>query len=131
MHLVEDSPLPGRLRLARVTPCEGGVDHPALLHEGSTIALIERLVLVGMTELVAEEFRAPAQPSDQSLGIGVDQELVRIEAMAGVGLKWTVDTIAVNRAGSGRRQITVPYFVGVFRQLDALELLFAGVVEQT
>jgi hypothetical protein len=110
-------------------PGKGGIDHPALLHEGSTVALIEGLVLVGVIELVAEQFRAPAQPSNELFGIGIDQEFVGIEAMAGIRLIRTVDAIAVHCPGPRRWQITVPHFIGVFRQLNSLELSVARLVE--
>ena len=50
------------------------------------VAFVEGEVLVGMVELVAEQLRSPAQLADQLLGIGIDQQLVGIEAMAGVRL---------------------------------------------
>jgi len=41
-----------------------------------------------------------------------------------------VDPVAVDRAGAGIRQVTVPDLVGVFGELDPLDLLLALVVEQ-
>ena len=48
---------------------------------------------------VAEVGVAPAQLALQRLGVGVEQQLVRIEAVAGGGLVGAVDAIAVEQAG--------------------------------
>ena len=50
--------------------------------------------------------------------------------MAGVRLVRTVDAIAVDQTGTRGRQIAVPDLIGIFRQLDALELGLAIRVEQ-
>ena len=64
------------------------------------------------------------------LGIGVQHQLVVVETVAGLRLIGTVNAITIDGAGAGVRQVTVPDFVGVFGQLDPLQLGFAGVVEQ-
>ena len=62
--------------------------------------------------------------------IGVEQQLIRVEAVAVLGLVGPMHAIAVDGARAVRRQIAVPDFVGVFRKFDALEFSFAAVVEQ-
>src|SRR3569833_1194503 len=83
-----------------------------------------------MIELIAEQLRAPTQFSDQLLGIGVEQQLVRIEAVAGVRLVGTVNAVAIDCARPHVGQITVPDLVGIFGQLDPFDLGLAGIVEQ-
>ena len=50
--------------------------------------------------------------------------------MAGVRLVRTVDAIAVDQTGTRGRQVAMPDLIGIFRQLDALELGLAIRVEQ-
>ena len=50
--------------------------------------------------------------------------------MAFVRLVGPVHAIAVDRSGAGVRQKAVPNLVSKFRQLDALDLALAAVVEQ-
>src|ERR1700742_2590341 len=123
VHLIDDRPLPRCLRFARRPPGEGRVDHAALLHEGGAVAIVERLVLVGMIHAVAKQLWSPFQLADELLGIGIDDELVRIEAMPSVGIERTVDTIGIDGARSERRQVAMPDFIGILRKLDALEFL--------
>ena len=76
--------------------------------------------------LIAEHGRIPVEIADHGLGVGIEQELVRIEAMAVAPARRAVHAIAVDRAGPRVRQKAVPDFVGEFRQLDALDLAFAA-----
>ena len=62
--------------------------------------------------------------------IGVEQQLVVVEAVAFLGRVGAVHAIAVNRAGARLVHVAVPDFVGEFRKFDALEFGGAGVVEQ-
>ena len=130
VHLVDDRPLPRHFGLARRAPGERGVDDAALLHERCAVALVKGEVLVGVVELVAEQLGPPAQLSDQLLGVGIEQQLVGVEAMSGVGLVGSMNAIAIDRAGAGRRQIAVPDLIGIFRKLDALDFGFTVGVEQ-
>ena len=67
---------------------------------------------------------------DDLLGVGIEEELVGVEAVPGRGLVGAVHPVAVDRAGPRVRQIAVPDLVGVFRQLDALEFALASLIEQ-
>ncbi len=63
--------------------------------------------------------------------VRIEQQLVGVEAMPGLGLVGPVDAIAVKRAGADVRQIAVKNLVGIFGQFDAAQLAFAFFVEQT
>src|SRR5262249_52937379 len=69
--------------------------------------------------------------ADELFSVGVDQEFVRIETMSCIRLVGSVHPETVDGSGVGVRHITMPDLVGVFGQLDALELGVAVVVEQT
>ena len=59
----------------------GSID-PALGHAGGVVAAVEREVLVAVADAVAEVRVAPAQRADDILGVGIEQQLVRVEAVA-------------------------------------------------
>ncbi len=54
-----------------------------------------------MVEPVAEQLRSPAKLADELPGVGIEHELVGIEAVAGVGLVRGMDAIAVDGPGAG------------------------------
>lgn len=55
-------------------------------------------------------------------GVGIEQQLVRIEAVATVGLVRAVDAIAVVRARLHAVDEAVKHLVGIFGQLEAVRL---------
>ena len=130
MHLVGDRALPRHHGMGRRAPGEGRIDDPAFGHQMRAVLVVEGQVLVGMVELVAEQLRTPFQVAHQLLGIGVDQQLVGVEAVAGLGLVGAVDAETVDGARPRFRQIAVPDLVGIFGQFDPLALGDAVIVEQ-
>ena len=116
--------------LSRRPPGEGRVDDAAFLHQGRAVAFVERAILVGMLQLVAEQFGPPAQVPDKLLGIGIEHELVRIEPVSRVRFVRTMNAVGIDRARTTGRQVAVPDFVSIFRQLNPLELGFTVLVEQ-
>src|SRR5215472_511242 len=131
VHLVGDSHFPGDRWTALASPSEGGVDHPAFRNKGGAVPLVKAEVLVGMVEGIAEQLRAPFEAANELLGVGVDQQLVRVEAVPGFWFVWPIRAVAVGGPRPGCRQVAVPNLVGVFRQLYALELGPAIQVEET
>ena len=63
-------------------------------------------------------------------GIGIEQQLVGVEAVAVLGLIRPVNAIAVELAGRDVVQIAVPDILGALRQFDAFEFAAALAVEQ-
>src|SRR5690606_6071174 len=70
------------------------------------------------------------QLADQLARVRIDEQLVRIEAMTLLGLVGPVNAIAVDRARAEPFDVAMPDLVGIFGQLDALELPLAVAVEQ-
>src|ERR1700730_17797243 len=66
-----------------------------------------------------------------SLRIGVEQQLIRIEAVPLLRLVGTVHAEPVNSAWRHSGQITMPYFVGVLRLIDPRRLALAAIVVET
>ncbi len=73
---------------------------------------------------------APDQPAGEPLGIGIQQQLVRIEAVALFGRIGPVDAIAVELSGRDVVEIAMPDVLGTLRHFDALELAATLTVEQ-
>src|SRR4051812_26923984 len=129
VQFIDDGSLPWRLWTTVAPPGECRIDHPRLQHEFGTVALIERQVVPGF-HYVTEQSRVPRQLSDDLPGIGIEQELVRIEAMTAERLVRSVYPESIHGARPCVRQITVPDLVGVFWEGDALRLTFVTLVEQ-
>src|SRR4029077_20688624 len=64
------------------------------------------------------------------LRIGIDQELVRIEAQSALRVIRAVNAVAVELAGSNIAEVAVPDILGTFRKCDALDLPTAITVKQ-
>jgi hypothetical protein len=63
--------------------------------------------------------------------VGIQQQLIRIEAMTLLRFIRSMHSVTVNGAGTDACDIAVPDFVRVLGQLDPLELPLAIAVEQT
>ena len=130
VRLVDDGVVPGNTRRTVIAPGEGGIDHAALRRAGRAVAAVEGQVRLGVPGAIAEVRVAPLQRSLQVLGVGLDQELVRIETVAALGIVRPVHAIAVQQARTCLRKVDMPVVVGALAQLDALDFVPAGTVEQ-
>ena len=99
-------------------PVEIRIDHDAFRHERRAVALVEGEVVAGF-HFVAEHGRIPGQRAGMRARIGIEQQLVRIEAVAVGGIVRPVNAIAVEGAGADARNVAVKYLVGVFGKFDA------------
>ena len=122
---VEDRVVPWHACARRVRPGEALVDDLALLHERCAVALVEGEIVAVGVERVAEHGRVPLQLADVRLRVRIEQQLVRIEAMARFRFVGAMHAIAVYRAGPQAEHVDVPDFIGVFRQFDAFEFPLA------
>ena len=85
----------------------------------------QRLVTVTGHHQLVEAFGAV-----QRLGVGVEQQLVGVEAVAVLGIVRAVDAVAVDLSRAGVGQITVPDLIGTGRQQDARNFARRVGVEQ-
>ncbi|MNU90348.1 hypothetical protein D3C71_802130 [compost metagenome] len=113
---------PGHARRTVAPPGERRIDHRALGHERCAVAFVEAQVLVTMAHGVAEQRRRPLQLAHHLPGVGVQQQLVAVETVPGLGRVRAVHAIAVALARAGVGQVAVPYLVGVLGQDDPLHL---------
>ena len=73
---------------------------------------------------------APDQPAGQPFGIGIEQQLVGVEAVALLRLVGTIDAIPIELPGRDVVEIAMPDILGAFWQFDAFEFAPALTVEQ-
>ena len=130
VHLVDHGLVPGPRLRALAAPGEGRVDDHALRHVAGAVAPVEREVAVGMADPVAEQRVMPLERPRQGLGVGIDQQLVRVEAVAVPRIVRSVDAIAVELPRPHVGQVAVPDLMGHLAQGHAMQLAPAAVVEQ-
>ena len=114
---------------SRGAPVEGLVDHHRLRHAARIVAAVKGKILARAPGAIAEMRVAPHQPAGELLGIGIEQQLVGVEAVAALGHR--------GRGRDSRRaargdvvEIAVPDVLGALGQFDPLELAAALAVEQ-
>ena len=130
MGLVDNRVFPRHLRVPVVGPSVGLIDHDGLEHRARVVALVERQVLALVADAIGQMRVGPGELAAEPLAIGVNQKLVRIEAVAGFGIVGPVHAIAVELAGLRVGQVAVPDILGALRQRDAVDLVPPGLVEQ-
>src|SRR5206468_4275992 len=91
---------------------------------------IEGKILARAAGAVAEMRVAPDQPAGEPLGVGIEQQLVGVEAVAAFGCIGAVDAIAIELPGRDVVEIAVPDILAALGQFDPLELAAALAVEQ-
>ena len=130
--LVDDGVLPGNVGAQHLAaaPVEGLVDHDGLRHAARIVAPVERQILARAAGAVGEMRVAPHQPAGEPPCIGIEQQLVGVEAVAALGRIGAVNAIAVKLSGRYVVEIAVPDVLGALRQFDPLELAAAQAVEQ-
>ena len=130
VHLVDDGVGPRRRRRPVVLPVEVGIDDDALRDRRRVILTVRDEIGVRVAGRHVRQ-RVPAllphRPLDR-LRIRVDQQLVRVEAVARSRLVGAVDAIPVALPGTDAAHVAVPVERGALGQLDPR--LAVGLVEQ-
>src|SRR6185437_2075153 len=111
-------------------PGEGGIDHPALWRAGGAVALVEGEIGLRMAQPIAEMRIAPEKRAFEPFGVGLDQQLVGIEALSLLRAVRAVHPIAVEKTRPRLGKVTVPDLVRALAQIDSLHLAPAARVEQ-
>src|SRR5690606_4541637 len=96
-----------------VSPGEGLVDDAGLGHERRAVPFIEGEIAVGRSDGVAEERIIPLQLARVLPGVGIEEELVRIESVPRFRLVGPMDAVAVHLTRTSLRQISVEDLIGV------------------
>ncbi|MNI44821.1 hypothetical protein D3C73_992160 [compost metagenome] len=120
MHFVDGGVRPRRVGGLAVAPVERHVfGHHGFGHGRRAVAAVHRQVGARMIQPVAKERIAPAYRPGHLAGVGVQQQLVRIETVAVARVIGAVGAIAVDQPGLRVRQVAVPDLVGAFGQVEA------------
>jgi hypothetical protein len=132
VHLVDEAVVGRVVRPAVVAPVEVRVDHLALGHHRGAVAPVERQVLLLVADGVAEMRVAPlvAEAARDAVGVGVDQQLVGVEAVPALGLVGAVHAVAVELPRAHAGKVAVPHEVGALAQRHAADLPLAVLVEE-
>ena len=130
MDFVDDGVGPRHGGRAIVGPVEAVVGHHRLQHARRAVAPIEGEVGARRVHAIAEQRVGQAQLAGEAPRVGIEQQLVMVEAMAVLRLVGTIRAITVDQAGARIGQIAVPDLVGAFRHLEALDLAPGRRIEQ-
>jgi hypothetical protein len=125
VELVDRPAVPGIAQLPEVDHRRQLVDDDRLGHRGRAVAIVLRQVGVGMAERVPEDQLVPAHVPVDRLGVGVDEQLGRVEAVALLRLVGAVDPIAVALAGTDPGEVDVPDQIRLLRNADPGQLVIA------
>ena len=130
VRLVGDHVVPGHTQAGRfAVPVEALIDDDAFGDERRAVALVEGVV-VRRLHLIAEHGGVPRQIEGVGPGVGVEQKLIGVEAVARLRLVGTVNAVAVEGARMHAGQVAVKDLVGVFGQPYARHLLLAVRIEE-
>src|SRR6266545_7255086 len=120
VNLVEERVVPRGPRGLVMLPGKRRVDHETLREVRSAVAPITTEIRFGVgPERIAKEGLVPPYPAGNGLGVGIKEELGRVEAMAvlwGIGTVYTI-AIALPRTETGH--IPVPDIIRAGWQRDA------------
>ena len=118
MRLIDHRFGQGTVQGTVVAPGEAGVHDHRLRHVLRAVAAVEGQVGIVMPDPVSHQRVMRGGPSRQPLGIGVDQQLARVEAMPFVGAIGAVHPKAVFLAWAQPLDMAVPDMALAFGQID-------------
>ncbi len=130
VQLVDQHVVPGHARRPIVAPDEGGVHHLTLGHPWRAVAGVEAEILGATADPIAKLGIAPMNLADDAFGVGIEQQLVSVEAVALLRPVGAMHPVTVQQIGPGFRQIGVPDSAGALAQRDLCDLVLALGVEQ-
>ena len=130
--LIDNGMRPGHVRPFGVLPVKSiRIDDPAFWRERRAVARVKAQIQLVMPQLIAEMGVVPVDITHQFAGVGVDKQLMRVEAMSVFRVVGAMNAITVQRARLQVRHIAVPDLMGIFRQFQPGDFRFPGWVEQT
>ena len=117
VQFVDHRLVPGAAQLAVAHPVEEGLLDDAVRHEGRALHVVAHVRTlcegIGMHRLVE------ADHAVERLGVGVEQELGRVAAVAACRLPGAVHPEAVALSRDDRREVAVPAVPADLREVDA------------
>ena len=122
MRLIDDAARQGGHGGAVVAPGKGRVGHDAFGHEARAVAGVQAKVGIARRGGIGVKRVRPTRVPGQLPGVGVDQQLVRVEAVAFMRGEGTVRAQTVKLAGHQAGNAAMPDAPGAFRQRHARNL---------
>src|SRR5208337_643755 len=123
VHLVDDRLVPRDVAATVFAmPIEVRVDDDRLRHVGRAVALVEGEVVPVRADRIAEDGGVPGELAGVGARVGVEEELVRVEAAPDLRLVGPVDAEAVEGSGPDAVDMTVEHLVRVLGKLEAVDL---------
>ena len=119
MRLVDHGLRPGPAGILAIRNARQGRGHQAFRHGGRAVQVAEAQVLVLARRIVSQLGVGHEQRAIQSLGVGIQQQLVGIEAMAGFGRIGARGTQGVTAAGPEVGKIAMPDSAALLREREA------------
>lgn len=108
MGLIDDGVGPGTTDRLVAVPIEIRVLHHALDHECGAVTVVEREIIRLVADRIAVKGIVPLQLALDLLRIGIEKQLVGIEAVAVGRIVRSMGAIAVDRAGTYASDIARP-----------------------
>jgi hypothetical protein len=96
-------------------PVEDRVDDHAHHHVGRRVGIVAGC---NIAKVVGEQCRVPVDPALDGLGVGVQEQLVGVEAVPAVRVVGAVNAVPVFLAGLDVRQVAVPHITVHFPDVD-------------
>ena len=123
VHLVDHGLVPRDAWRAIVPPGECRIDHHALGRMGGAVARVQTEVGIRMPYLVSEQGVVPLDRPVDGFGVGVQEQLVRIEPVPCSRVVRSVHPVAVPLARPRFREVDMPDEVGLLGHPNLRELL--------
>ncbi|OIQ64858.1 hypothetical protein GALL_535890 [mine drainage metagenome] len=130
MRLVDHRAVERVVGVAVCAPVIGGIHHHRFRHGEGAVAGVERQIGARAAKAVAHHGVRPFQPPVKLLGIGVDQQLVGVEAVARLWLVGAMRAKAVAGAGGQALHIHMPDVAVAVAKRQAGEFLATVVRKQ-
>ena len=132
VQLVDNRLVPGRARRTIVSPRKSRVGGHRQRRKGRVVSLVERKILALVTEPVTKHRIVPTHIATNRFGIRIEHDLMRIEAMAPLGLVRSMHAISIELARFDVGQIAMPDHVGMLWQQEPVSFLLGlRRIEQT
>ena len=128
VDLVHDRLVPGGARRPIAGPVERRVDDDGARRERRAVVVVPPQIRGGIAEPIAVQRLVPYDITVDGAGVGVEQQLARVEAMSLLRRERPMDAIAVALARTDPGDVAVPAVRRDFRQHETR--LGAGRVEQ-
>ena len=122
MDLVEDRLVPWNPRVPVASPREGRVHHRGEGGERRAVPRVRGQIARGVVEGIPVDRVAPAQGAADAFRVGIENHLLRVEAVTRRRVVRSAHAIAVRLPRPDVGQVAVPHEIGPFRERDARRL---------